>query len=1197
MKRRASNELPMTTATVDLEERPVSDPSEIMAVDSTEGEGEEQQNALVLHNGHGPQDRSMPPARASTLLPRPMANAVSLAARSTSFALRIGTAISGYGLTAAKVTTLSSLELGRGILDGILNRAGRDVFVGTPSDLARADAESILESNLESMHQTMSRLVFWTAAGFHAAGTTVSTASNISQLFLSVLDQFFGSTDSSRAIASIITLVRREFQNPATGVEGEQVGVVDLILGLCGLAYLQNRCQKMILEESRRLGYEEIIWDIIVLNNGERVDALHDGARNANNVHSTAPGNANETSPDFENRGSRRNSTDDEDDLLEAQLRKQIAKSLPKDAKISISTSTTVTKTITVDITGASCLSIPSFPNLGLVSSEVCDSPQSHRSSQEQASNCRVVYKVSRNRVQSSSENNRAGHQIPSSPEELNTDHDELSNSPTSPGIKKLGTSLLAPSKFIHPIATSPAKPLDSIAKEDTAPGVMSTSDAVPRSGDEPSWESRGPSSTSPLAELNERTANQKRLRQPLDYSHKKTNNLTLQIPPETTRPSSTKTHRKTDSILTRRSEKKPGIRGALGKGSVPTLGNLLNRDPSSDGLAGSKSKQNTKPPWGGYKSSQIKSPNIVSSALVPDRASSIAPSREAPRAPQRGNPNYFSSRDLGSLGNPAHHKSPLLSPILPRADHRRGSLVSLTDTISVHSYDGGPPSPPVQTEAIVGTNSSNQRHTNGIISSTTSPQQARRPASRAHTPSIYTLATRDSETSLAVSSFHTKSAYADSMALDSLRRSGEVRGMFPAFPFLRNITRFSRYASAIYGYKFLKLMGISKDRPAQGIADEIHHDVRSFAHHAKLPPDRILLASFVDPQGGSDSTGSTDTGIPLVHTVSLDEESKAVVLTCRGTLGFEDVLADMMCDYDDLSWRGKTYKVHKGIHASARRLLYGGDGRVLFTIKAALEEYSDYGLVLCGHSLGGAVTALLGVMLAEPSATGAGFLTSAAEHPKLIGAGSPGTGSSGTPSHICLPSGRPIHVFAYGPPATMSPSLQKATRGLITSTVHGNDIVPYLSLGVLHDFQALALAFKTDNNEAKAEVKRRVWEGLRSGLADKWYRNPTKQPFSTEDDEHWGYVALKTLRVSLMSSKLLPPGEVFKVESSLVMRRDAFTEEDVGRPATRIVLKYIRDVEAHFREVRFGASMLTDHSPGRYEDALRRLHSGVVQS
>ncbi len=61
-----------------------------------------------------------------------------------------------------------------------------------------------------------------------------------------------------------------------------------------------------------------------------------------------------------------------------------------------------------------------------------------------------------------------------------------------------------------------------------------------------------------------------------------------------------------------------------------------------------------------------------------------------------------------------------------------------------------------------------------------------------------------------------------------------------------------------------------------------------------------------------------------LWYTISLDHQSKAVVLACRGTLGFEDVLADLTCDYDDLVWRGESYKVHKGIHASARRLHMG---------------------------------------------------------------------------------------------------------------------------------------------------------------------------------------------------------------------------------------------------------------------------------
>ncbi|KAI1146660.1 hypothetical protein F4825DRAFT_183956 [Nemania diffusa] len=1160
-----------------------------MGVDIAEDDNVEQNALIHLQNDDAYKEKSATIHSAGTLLPGPVANVVSFATRSTSFALRISTAVCGHGLGAAKVTALSSLELGRGVLNGILTRAGRDVFVGSSSELGRADAESILEMSLENMHQTMSRLVFWTAASFHAVGTTVSTASQVSQLFLSVLDQFFGSTDSSRAIASIITLIRREFQNPATGVEGERVGVMDLVLGLCGLAYLQNRCRRMMQEESRRLGYEEIIWDVIVLNDGERIDTLHDGIRNTSRVQSVGSNSMNDAAGVAERQTLRRSSTNDEDDAVEVQLRKQIAKSLPDDAKISISTSTTTVKTITVDITGASGISIPSFPGLGLVQSEVSDPLQAPRAGPGQASNYRVVYKLSRNKVRNIPRNSEDEDKTRSSIEELNDNKDEQPVSPVSPSFRKPSVPSPVPSK------TTPTKPASS------AKGRGGTLNAgLARRARSVSGESSGSGNGSPkrrpstnfASDGKGRAANQKRARTPLDSPRRITKDPAPRTPPGSAGHPNRKTHRKLDANLTKRGERK-SIRSVLGKGTVPTLSNLLSRESSSDNLPTTKSKSTVKTIRGGQKPARdVTTASTLPKTSVPERTSSMVLNRDAPRPPQRGNPNYFSSRDLGSLGTSGPYKGRPQSPMFPVQDRRRSSLVSLTDTISIQSYGSQAPSSPRQNEFIVSGTSFNQKPSQGARFRAPSPQETRPQAPSGYTPSIYTLANRDSETSLVVSSFHPKSAYGDSMALDALRKSGEVRGMFPDFHFLRNITRYSRYASAVYGHNFLKIMGISKDRPTQTIADEVHYDVRSFAHHTKLSPGSILLASFVDPQGGSDSTGATDTGIPLVHTVTLDEESKAVVLTCRGTLGFEDVLADMMCDYDDLVWRGKAYKVHKGIHASARRLLYGGDGRVLATIKAALEEYPDYGLVLCGHSLGGAVTALLGVMLAEPSASRVGFLTSAAEHPKLLNQ----AGSLGIPTHICLPSGRPIHVYAYGPPATMSPSLQKATRGLITSTVHGNDMVPYLSLGVLHDFQALALAFKTDNNEAKAEVKRRVWAGLRSGLADKWYDNPTNR--SGEDDEHWGYVALKTLRVSMMSSKLLPPGEVFKVETTPVMRRDAFTQEaidDIGKPAKRIVLKYIRDVEAHFREVRFGASMLTDHSPGRYEDALRRLTSGVV--
>jgi hypothetical protein len=535
--------------------------------------------------------------------------------------------------------------------------------------------------------------------------------------------------------------------------------------------------------------------------------------------------------------------------------------------------------------------------------------------------------------------------------------------------------------------------------------------------------------------------------------------------------------------------------------------------------------------------------------------------------------------------------------------ERRRDSIVSTTDTYSIHTTDDyRPVSPSIGRTEVRSSGSMIKSRSEKDISNNVgggSPlRNHRRVKSQLYSPSIYTLKTNDSQTSLIpYAAYYQKSAFSDTEAISTLREAGMVDGMFPRYHLLRNITRYMRFASASYGSNFLKVMGISKEMPILRALDDTHHELRSFAHHTESDAGSILLSSFVDPQGGSDGTGSTNTGVPLVHYISLDHESKAVVLACRGTLGFEDVLADMTCDYDDLVWRGKSYKVHKGVHASARRLLYGGDGRVLVTLRQALEEFTDYGLVFTGHSLGGAVTALLGVMLSEPIAGGTSFITSSEPHSRLLLGD--GRQPTSVPGHICLPSGRPIHVFAYGPPSTMSPSLRRATRGLITSIVNGNDLVPYLSLGVLHDFQAVALAFKTDNNEAKVEVRQRIWEAFQTGVADKWYNNvPPKQP--SKEDDQWAYAALKVLRASMMSQKLLPPGEVFVVESTTVLRRDAFlleTEDHFGRPAKRVVLKYVRDAEKRFREVRFGTSMLTDHSPGKYEDALNKLRAGVMDA
>lgn len=1197
---------------------------------STPGNLEAQQHDLI------------PTSPGRTLLPSPIANVISLWSRSTSLALRVGTVIGGYGFGAAKATTLSSLELGRGILEAILHRAGNEAFIRSHSELGRADAETIMERSLESLHLAMSQVVFWTSAGFHLTGTTLSTITEMSQLTLSYLDSILGSTESSRAIASIITLIRREFNNPATGQPGEKVGVFDLIVGIVGMAYFQRWAWRLITEENQRLRIEEILWDVAILNDEERIDytKVADGKRSQNE-------GPNDKVIESIQRHGAGDSSDDDDSLPEIRLKHQIMHALPAGAKVAITTETKTTKTITVDISGTRPSTLVPPPGVELIE-ETKLRPSSSQGDQRLSTSSdhllqgpshppatyRVVYRVNKAKLRSTemardeedeyaprfveqiddTESQDSDGDIPSSEDEL--EERRPTPPPKSPVAQRRRSSLEA-----FPQLSNTYRPIHS---QSTPSHGRRGSDKV---ADKPT--------NIPLPKRSpEASANQKRPRIP--------------ISPATSSASSDVPRKKAQSIqsMSKLLSKKPSKGGAMPptsskvpaekktvlrkKGIGSTISNLMAKDGKDSPAGSTGTAPKPKPPFVNVtRTPQIPRPvppsNAKQQLIVPNRGSSIIPRREAPRPPQGATRNPLTSRALAEYdATGAIPRSPSRASYISVHERRRDSLVSQTDTFSIHSVEGYRPTSPTfaRTPAV------KSRTERDMIQPPPSPLRNHNSThnkrnSTLYSPSIYTLKTTDSQMSLVP--YTQPSLFADGDALVTLRRTGTLDEMFPRFHLLRNITRYMRFSSASYGSHFLKVLGISKSMPPMlKVLDDTHQELRSFAHHTQSQPQSILLASFVDPQGGSDSSGSTESGVPMVHYISLDDESKAVVLACRGTLGFEDVLADMTCDYDDLVWRGKSYKVHKGVHASARRLLYGGDGRVLVTIKAALEENPDYGLVLTGHSLGGAVTALLGVMLSEPVERGASFITSEQPHSRLLTSSS--TTSSSHPSQVCLPPGRPIHVYAYGPPSTMSPALCRATRGLITSVVHNQDLVPYLSLGVLHDFQAIALAFKTDNAESKQEIKQRVWEALQGGLMDKWRGTPESSKNHGErvatEEENWAFAAYKTLRASTMSVKLLPPGEVFIVETEKVLRRDAFLRPDdddddaddeksdnrgkgkgkgkykyIGRPARRIVLKYVRDVETRFREVRFGATMLTDHSPAKYEDALDGLRFGVVDS
>jgi hypothetical protein len=584
-------------------------------------------------------------------------------------------------------------------------------------------------------------------------------------------------------------------------------------------------------------------------------------------------------------------------------------------------------------------------------------------------------------------------------------------------------------------------------------------------------------------------TANQKRPRRPMST----TSSLSGSDNPPPRKISTGKPplsrKKKSEADTRKPTEKKSSLQNTLRRGSKAAISSIWNKDHpvhDSPSTADPKPSQ-ARPSWG--VSNPTRGKSGPSQLPIPNRGSSAMRIPDGPRAPQRGNPNYFSSRDLGLVNTKELQRSTSRTSYYSVHERRRDSLVSLTDTYSIHSTENRPPSPTAVRTHLKAQSSILRRSEKDVTVTPSSPKKSHQRA-KSYVPSIYTLKTNNSETSLILAIPSSKGAFENEESIKAFARTGSIDSIFPRHHIVRNMARFVRFASASYGASFMRVMGITT---ASGFPTpentEHHYEHHSFSHHTQLSASTILLSSFVDPQGGTDSMGQTNTGVPMVHFVSLDHDSRAVVLTCRGTLGFEDILTDMTCDYDDLILRGKTYKVHKGIHASALRLLSGNGSRVLTTLAAALEEFPEYGLVLCGHSLGGGVTALLAIMISEPGGRNSPFVTAADyQHPQFIGTNA---NPSATPQPLVrLPSGRPIHVYAYGPPATISHSLRLATRGLITTLVNGQDIVPYLSLGVLRDLQAVALAFKTDDSGAKGEVRARVWAAITTGLADKWYGN-----------------------------------------------------------------------------------------------------------
>ncbi|GFF45485.1 sn1-specific diacylglycerol lipase alpha [Aspergillus udagawae] len=1169
----------------------------------------------------------VPATSGATLLPRPVASALSILTQSTSLSLKLGSFFGGIAIEGARVTTLTGLELSRAVIEGILTRAGRDVALRSSGERGKVEAESLLERSLAALHNTVTSASFFAAATFHFSSTTLSSAAHVSQALLSTLDAILGSTESSRAIAAIITLIRREFRSPNAEIGTDNIGVGDLLVGTVGFAMLQRWGRKSTERHMRLNGGHETVWDVVILDNGARADVIGthpiEPAGYSRNALGSATRRSSFISPSNEEERfdavPRPSSVVEhvevpqmslpasDQQVSDEDIRLHIMRQLPRGCRASIRSDVVTTRTITVDIYDDENAEIAAPPGMMMIGesfhNDRSDENTGLLSTMHQLPKHTVVFRTAFNKIQNADV--RPSHR----PETSNARGLEI---PTA------AKSLPAlPSTLLDIKTQTDNKNDDSQARISNSKGLSNEQPSTTGHIENLEYEKRhshiAPESSS------ERSSSMGTARDAKSSGAKKYREVSSSGPVN---------------------EPSTGSKGAFGKGSLTRLAQKVKPASVERDEAGKRAAQRSSLDKAQRVSKNATQRNKMQKGLLADKRSTHHDMSTTPTVAGRAikTTRPHTDRTLSPVANRGVPRSPLhdtwlrTSPSQTRRvqtpnkaqsdaqldyftvqELNQESFITQSDSYSFRSA-GTRPNSPAATRTHVRSSSSlslTRSETDMALSlgadgrPTSSGWQQR---TTSFAPSIYSLATAGSETSLVLAHRARKSAYDDIDTIRSLTRDGIIPGIFPEQHFVQNIRRFCRFSSASYGSNALKVMGVT--RPAQAIPDletdsQEHSD---FSVHTGLPASTILLSSFVDPAGGTNAAGETDSGFPLVHYVCLDHASKAVVLTLRGTWGFEDVLTDMTCDYDDLVWQGRSWKVHKGMHASARRLLMGGGGRVMITIRAALEEFPDYGVVLCGHSLGGGVAALLATMISVPNSEqfGTSFVTAtprSAARRILQGNNDDEAEESRLPFY--LPTGRPIHVYAYGPPSAMSPLLRRATRGLITTIVNGQDVVPSLSLGILHDMHTVSVAFKSDTSGTKSHVRYRVWEGLRQSIVNKFYVHEAPMLLHAGEgvgEDAWAWKTLKALREEMCAPKLLPPGEVFVVETMRVLQRNAFTSDFggdgypmLGRPATRVQLKFIRDVESLFGELRFGSGMFSDHNPARYEASLAALAQGIL--
>ncbi|KAJ3060975.1 hypothetical protein HDU98_003097, partial [Podochytrium sp. JEL0797] len=259
----------------------------------------------------------------------------------------------------------------------------------------------------------------------------------------------------------------------------------------------------------------------------------------------------------------------------------------------------------------------------------------------------------------------------------------------------------------------------------------------------------------------------------------------------------------------------------------------------------------------------------------------------------------------------------------------------------------------------------------------------------------------------------------------------------------MREIIHFSQYAESIYGLPLHMITNWTNfTRTLQHLC--VPRSCFSFSSSASAPPLSVAenvrnhlgkpgwpfccVAEHAPRERHKDLLAiSLENGLfRSPYMVCLDHEFHKVVVAVRGTMSTADVLVDLNCDVTPLTLPTTPplhTKTHSGMLQTAHYIHQDITGLLESLLLHPSSEYKHYHLLVCGHSLGAGVAALL---------------------THLIKSTTPG-----------LAAGR-VKCVAYSPPGCVATreSNRAYFEEFVTSVVLGDDAVPRLSRGAVERLQ-----------------------------------------------------------------------------------------------------------------------------------------------